>query len=1122
MSVSWTRLRLSGAVSAFLAAACLAAPTSARAQGVTTSAVNAFVTDAQGQPLSGARVLAVHVPSGTRYQGTTGEQGRATMLGMRIGGPYRITANMIGFQAQTIEAITLTLGSAADLRFQLQQLTVQVEGITVSAQADPVFSSQHTGAATALAPEALAQLPTINRRVEDFLRLTPQYSGTSFGFSFAGQDNRLNNTTVDGSYFNNSFGLAGQPGDRVNTTTTPGVAAISLDAIEQVQVNVSPYDVRQGNFVGAGVNIVTRSGTNDFRGSLYYQTRGDNFVGDRTGGVDFDVGTFSYRQIGGTIGGPLVRDKLFFFVSLEDDRQTSPGTTFRANTGSEPIAGGVTRVLASDLDALSTFLGTNFNYQTGPYQGYDFETPSTRFLTRLDYNVNDRNKLTLRYVLLNSSSDILLSNSSSLGLGSRRSTDQSLNFSNSNYAILENIRSIIGEWNSTIGTNMSNNLIAGYTSSDESRQNNSPPWFPLVEIREGGSNYTTFGFEPFTPANQLRYHSYQFQDNFTMALRNHSLTFGASLERYHSDNVFYPGAQSVYVYNSLADFYTDAQDYLDSAAVGNTNRAASPVTLRRFQVRWSNIPGQSEPLQPLDVTYAGIYVQDEWRPTQNLTLVAGIRADRASFGNTGYANAVADTMTFRNGDGTPVQYSSGKLPDASILFSPRFGFNLDVGGRQTTQVRGGTGLFSGRPAYVWISNQIGNTGVLTGFEQTDNTTTRPFNPDPDHYKPTTVTGAPATSFQLALTDPDFKFPQVWRSNIAIDQRLPFGLVGTAEFLYSKDVNGVAYINANLPAAQTNFTGADTRPRFQCPAGGCTASATANRIYSNVTDATVLTNQGEGRSYNISFTIERPYREGFFGKLGYTYGRSENLVDPGSIASGSFTGNPIYGHPNNPTLGYSAFSPGHRLFAAMSYNRDFFGIGPTTLSVFWEGRTSGNGSYSFSGDQNGDGSSNDLLYIPRDVSEMNFEQYSFISGIDTTVFTPAAQAAAWEAYIAQDDYLSSHRGEYVKRNAIFLPMLYRTDLSVSQEIGRMIGRTSNRLQLRLDILNFFNLVDSHSGAGWRFVSTTPLIARGADGAGAVRYRLRNNGNQLLAPRSFERTTGFNDVWRMQLGVKYMFN
>jgi len=1079
----------------------VAGPAALDAQGVTTAAIAGVVTDSSGAPLEGARVVALHGPSGTAYAAVTRADGRFTIPGMRVGGPYRVRVALVGYRQEVQDQIQLTLGGTADLRFALTRATLELEPVTVTATSNPVFSAERTGAATTISTAQIAHLPTISRRIEDLLRLTPQYSPMSFGFSFAGQDNRLNNMTIDGSYFNNSFGLAGQPGDRT------GVAPVSLDALQQLQVNVAPYDVRQGNFVGAGINMVTKSGTNDVTGTLYYNTRNNDFVGTDAGPNTFNPGTFKYHDIGVALGGPIIRNRLFFFGSFEDDGQTLPGTTFLARSDpTQPVGGSLTRVLASDLDALSSYLKTNFNYITGPYQGYDFKVPSTRFLARLDYNLNDRNKLSLRYNLLNSSSDILLSNSASLGFGNRRSSLDALNFANSNYAILENIRSIVGEWNSSLGRNMSNNLIVGYNESDESRKNISPPWFPEVEILNGGTNYTTFGFEPFTPANQLRYHSYQLQDNYTVYLPKHSLTFGVSVEKYHSTNVFFQGAQSIYVYSSLADFYTDANDYLV-----NPSRTVSPVRLRRFQVGYSNIPGQAEPVQPLDVLYSGVYAQDEWRPIPNLTLTGGLRIDAPKFKNTAYDNAVADTMTFRDASGAPVHYNSGSLPGVNLLISPRLGFNYDLHGEQKTQIRGGTGIFTGRPAYVWISNQIGNTGVLTGFIQADTTTAFPFSPNPDAHKPANVTGAPATTFALALTDPNFKFPQLWRSNIGVDQRLPWGLTGTAEFLYSKDVNGIAYINANLPAVQAAFSGPDSRPRW-----------TSNKIYSAVNNAIVLTNEGNGYSWNLAFSLERAFRNGWFAKVGYTYGVSRNTVDAGSIASGSWTGNPILVNPNTPAVGYSQFSPGPRLFGAATYSHDFTGVGPTSVGLYIEGRSAGNGSYVINGDMNGDGATtNDLIYIPRNTSEMNFVSNRVIVGKDTTIYTPAQQVAAWDAFISQDPYLRNRRGGYAQRNAVFLPMVYRADLSISQDVGRSLAGQPNRLQVRLDILNVTNLLDHNWGVGQGFVTNRPLNFAGVDATGAPTYRLANVGRQLIS-QSFQKVVTTADVWRMQLGVRYMLN
>lgn len=1076
------------------------------AQGVTTAGISGTVRTRSGEPLPGANIVAVHVPSGTIYGTTSRENGTYNLPGLRVGGPYTVSASFVGYAKQEESGINLQLSQVLRQDFVLAEQAIQTGEVVVTAERSTVLNADRTGAATSVSRDVIQSLPTINRRIGDITRLTPQANGSSF----AGQDNRLNNVTVDGSYFNNSFGLAGSPGERT------GVSPISLDAIEQVQVNIAPFDVRQGNFVGAGVNTVTKSGTNEISGSAYYQFRDQSFVGKKAGGKDFNPGNFEYSQVGVRVGGPIIPNKLFFFGSFEKDGLKEPGTTWRANRGGETPGGTITRVLASDLDALSAYLKTNFGYETGPYQGYEHETPALRFIGKFDFNLDDRNKFSLRYNHLDSETDVLASNSSSLGLGNRRTNANALNFQNSNYKILENIRSIVGEWNSIIGDNMANNLLVGYSHHDESRGYRGS-FFPLVEIHQSGTNYTTFGFEPFTPNNELRYSSLQFQNNFSMYLDNHYLTFGLSVESYESENVFFPGSQSVYVYNSLADFYTDANGYL-----ANPNRTTAPVTLRRFQVRWSNIPGQTKPVQPLEVLYAGIYAQDEWQVNDNLRVTLGLRLDRASFGDTGYENTNADGLTFRDENGAAVKYQTKKLPDASILFSPRLGVNWDVFGDRSTQLRGGTGIFTGRPAYVWISNQIGNTGVLTGFSSIDNTTTRPFNPNPDQYKPTNVTGAPASSYELALTNADFKFPQIWRTNVAVDQKLPYDVIGTAEFLYNKDVNGVYYINANLPASTSNFTGADTRTRYA-----------TNRIHSHVSSAIVLKNQDQGYSWNIAGSLEKPFKDGWFAKAAYSYGISKNTVDPGSIAFGSWSNNSTPGDPNNPGVGFSGNTMGDRIFATASYRLEYFDFGATTFSIFWEGATARdlgitNFSYSFNGDLNGDGqSSNDLLYIHRNTSEMNFEQYSVTISGATTTFTSQQQADAWNAYIEQDPYLSKNRGKYAERGAAFLPMVYRADASVMQEVFTDFLGKRNSLQLRLDFLNIGNLINKDWGVGQRFVVGTstghvrPLLARGADSQGRALYRMANVGNQLLST-SYEPTSTIADVFRLQFSLRYTFN
>lgn len=1064
------------------------------AQGVTTGSLAGTVANAEGAPVEGASVIAIHLPSGTTYEATSRADGRFQIIGMRVGGPYSVTVAHAGtgnaFEPQTKDDVTVNLGVATDLQFTVTPITL-TESVTVTGTTDPVFASDRTGAATQISRLELQNLPTVSNRLESVTRLTPQSGGN---MQFGGVDNRLNNITIDGAAFNNSFGLGGTPGDRT------GVAPISLNAIEQVQVNIAPYDVRQGNFIGAGVNSVTRSGTNQFRGSLYHEMRDDSLVGTEAGENEFNPGTFKFRNTGGWLSGPIVKNKLFFFGNYEDELESRPATTFRANNGGEVVGGSVTRVLASDLDALSSFLSTNFDYETGPYQDYPGEIPGRRMLFKADYNLNNNNKFTARYSQLDSETFQLVSDSSSLGFGNRRTRTTGLNFANSNYTILENIKGGSGEWNSVWGDSIANNLVIGYSSHDESR-GDIGVLFPMVDILEAGTVYTTFGSEPFTPNNELRYKQFQIRNDITKFGEKHSFVGGVSYQRYNSENVFFPGSQSAYVYNSLADFYADANQYLT-----NPNATTSPASLRRFQVRWANIPGMDKPLQPLKVQYMGAYAQDDWRPRSDLTVTIGVRADMPVFEQTGFENPIANALTFRDEDGNAVQYQTQKLPDSSILWSPRVGFNWSVNPERGTQVRGGTGIFTGPPAYVWISNQIGENGMLTGFEQLDNTFARPFDPNPNAYKPTTVTGAPASSTGLAVTDPDFKFPQVWRTNFAVDHKLPFGFTGTGEFIYNRDVNGVYYINANLPAAQSAFVGDDNRPRY-----------TSNRINSNITSNIVLKNQNEGRSWNAAASLRRTFDNGLFVTAAYSYGEAKNTVDPGSIAFGSWNNNQHPGDPNNPGLGYAGAMAGHRMFGAVSYTKEYFGFGATTISAFIERRTGGQASYVYGGDMNGDGgTSNDLVYIPNDASSTVFLP---ITG--STPFSPAQQAAAWEAYIAQDAYLSQHRGEYAQRGAVFLPMVTRMDVSLAQDIFRSLGGMRHSLQFRVDAINFGNLLNSEWGVGKRLVNNQPLIPAGVDAQGRPQFRMRVINGQLMS-QSLETTSGIADVYQIRFALRYSFN
>jgi carboxypeptidase family protein len=1115
--VKWSRL-----VCAIGALAALAlSDASAAAQGVTTAAVTGIVKDDQGGVMPGVTVVAVHVPSGSTYEGVTQADGRFFIPGMRVGGPYKITASLSGFTTEVKDNVSLNLGVAQEVPFTLRVASI-AETITVVGTSDPVFSSGRTGAATAVTREELATLPTISGRITDITRLTPQYGGNG---SIAGQDNRANNMTVDGSYFNNSFGLGvttGGIGDRT------GVAPISLEAIEQVQVSVAPYDVRQGNFTGAGINTVTRSGTNKITASVYHRQRDESTVGTEAAGLTVNPGIFTTSTTGVWAGGPIVKNRLFVFGLYEKQSDERPLSTFRANPGGAPVGGNTTRVSQSDLAALSQFLSSRFSYETGPFEDIPKNTPGKPWMLKSDYNINSANKVTFRYNQLNSSSDVPQSGSSSLGTSRQTNSTQFLTFANSNYRILENLKSGVGEWNSVFG-NMTNNLLVGYTKQDESRDQ--IDLFPFVVIGDGGgSPITSFGSEPFTPFNLLFYNTLQVQDSVTMFKKNHSITFGGNVEKFHSDNSFYFGIQSAYSYNTLADFYADANSYL-----ANPNRTVSPVPLSIFQVKYLLQPGQTTPpLQPLDVVYGGGYIQDEWRPKATLTVTAGLRFDVPHFGNTAFPNPAADALTFRDQGGSPVRYSTGALPDTTAYWSPRVGLNWDATGDGATQLRGGSGLFSGKPPYVWISNQIGNTGVLYGFSDTRNTTAFPFNPDPDRYKPA-PTGAAAASYELDVTDQGFRFPQTWRTNVGVDRRLPWGLVGTLDYIYNRDVNAPVYINANLPAAQSAYTGVDARPRWVATTAfpACAAAGQAgpcvtrlnNAVGNQITANYVIMNQSNNRSWNMSGALTKNLTRGFSMKGGFNYGISRSMVEPSSTAGSSWgSANPIVFDPNNPALAFSSNSPGKRIFLAANYTAEYFKFGSTTFSVFYDGRTNGNTSYVFSGDANGDTViGNDLIYIPRDVSEMNFKPLP-IAG---RTYTAADQAAAFEQLIQADKYLNSHRGEYAERNAVFLPMAHRADFSISQNLFADLGGRRHSGQIRIDITNFGNLMNHDWGVGRRLVNSQILTSPSADANGRLTYNLQTlSGNLITSPQQTSANIASipsqaSDVYIMMLTFRYTF-
>lgn len=1078
---------------------------------VTTSTITGSVSDAKGEPMIGATVIATHIPSGTRYGTATNDAGRFNLPAVRVGGPFTLVVSYTGFESLTREGVYTSLGTATNLKFELQESATLVQEVSIVARRNDIFSSQRTGAAVTFDEKALTQVPIIgSRSINEVTKYTPFGNGSSFG----GQDARLNNFTIDGSVFNNGFGLGDQSiaGGRTNST------AISLDAIQEVQVNMAPFDVRQSGFVGSGLNAVTRSGTNEYSGSVYtfFRNNSSTFNGNSVKGRDITIGKFNENIYGARIGGPLIKDKLFFFANYEMVSRTEPAQTWFAKNSPNASAGDqVSRVEYQDMVDLSNFLRDKFRYETGPFENYDDETDSKKFLVRLDYNLNDRNKLTIRYTHHDSEDYVIISNSSSLGFGNRRTNSDAMTYQNAGYLIQDNTRSIVGEWNWTISNKLHNNFLVGYDKQIENRAY-AGAFFPTVDILEDNRTYISFGMDPFTPDNNLDYSTFHVTNNLSYYTGRHTITGGLNYEYYKSNNLFFPGSNGVYVFNSLADFYTAANDALD-----NPTGTTSPVTLNRFQFRYSALQGAAKPWQVLEVNRFDAYLQDNFQATDNFSLLFGVRLAAISFGNTALENPAITAQTYIDqNESRTYKINTGNMPNAQVLWEPRLGFNWNVNGNETTQIRGGTGIFTGRPPYVWVSNQVGNNGVLTGFIDDRNTTAYPFRSDASGFIPATPT-LPST-FDIAYTDPNYKFPQVWKTNLAVDQKLPLGLIGTVELLYNRNVNAVLYYDANLEPASAVFNGPDNRPRF--PGSGSSSVANDTRINDNVARAAVMTTTNEGYYMGATFKLEYPSTRGFSGMLAYTYSRATDLMSAGSIASGSWqSARSVYGN-NRLDLAFADRDIPHRIVGLLGYRFEYgnqFG-GATSISLGYVGDQSNRVSFVSAGDMNGDNVfNNDLIYVPVDASELIFQEFS--SGGKT--FTAAEQAAAFDAYIQQDEYLRTRRGQYAERNGRVFPWLHRFDLSVTQDFYIKIGGKRNAFQFRADILNVGNLLNDSWGVGNTLVTDRPLTFRTVNANGVPEYRFAtqviDNETQMLRNTFIPSTTPSN-VWTAQFGIRYTFN
>jgi hypothetical protein len=1071
---------------------------------VTTSSMSGVVKANDGKFLEDASVVATHTPTGTVYRTKTRKGGRFDIFNMNTGGPYTVVVSYVGYGTDTKTDIYLQLGEAE--KVDVEMLDAKAELATVVVTGTSVRGSK-TGPSSNFGNRVINALPNISRSITNITSFTPQAGG---GNSFGGRDGRYNNISIDGANFNNSFGLSNNP--------LPGgeIAPISIDAFEEIAVSISPFDVKQGNFTGANVQAITRKGSNLFNGSVYGYYRNEGLLGRVTAGKRVPVVDKSETKIFGfRLGGPIIKNKLFFFINYESEDRNAPGVTFIASRPGVPSTSNTSRTTAGALDSVRSFVKTAYGYETGEYENYgNFITKGYKMLGKIDWNIAEGHSLSLRYNYSTGDNDFPVNAASSFtGAGaSGRNSRNALSYQNSNYRSTTEVSSYTFDLKSKFGTNISNQLLVTYSTKIDPRRNVPSSFFPFIDIQDGATspdNYISLGYELFSYKNQVDDKTLTINDNFTYTAGAHNIGAGFEYNRIKVANSFLRYGTSYWRFKNYNDFINDA----------------APIALA-----YTYPYAGKEAISDLDFGQLALYLQDEIKFNSRFKMTFGVRVDRPIYNTQPSENPAITALTFRDLSGNPLKLNTGSWPNPQWLINPRVGFNWDVNGDKNLIVRGGAGMFSGRFPFVWFTNQPTNSGVIQNTVQLNAPAFSPLIKFSNYYKdpsklltdyPTLFPSQPGTSApgSIAVVSPDFKMPQVFRLSLGIDKKIADNTFLNFELIYNKDINALVQYNANQAAPTlTPWNGSDNRPRW--------STTLANRrINPNVSEAIVLTNTDKGQSFVFTAQITKRFSKNWDAMFAYTFTHSMDITgNPGQQAASVWNSNNSIRGQNDLDYAISTYSTPHRFVGYVNYRFEYLKHLATTITLSYQASNGGGSSstgrytYVYSNDANGDGNGGDIMYIPKDRNDIIF--------VPSAQFTAQQQADAYWDFVAQDEYLSDHLGQYAERNGALLPFVHTLDLRVLQDIFTNIGKHRHSLQISLDVENFGNMLNSDWGVLKRLVQSSsfgsPLLQQvGVDAvSGRPTFNFRAISG-VLPTSTFESVNSVSQTWRAQIGLRYTF-